>query len=270
MIVDLDECTGCNLCIIACKDEHVGSEHIPWTKSQPETGHFWMNLETFERGSIPKVRMTYLPILCQHCENAPCMKSCPENAIERRDDGLVWINQAKCNGCGLCVDGCPYGVIYFNEKLNVAQKCTWCAHLVDKGETPRCADICPHDAIKFGDENDPEIKALKAKTAIYHPEYETNPHVLYKGLPRPFIAGNVVDSEKKEALYGVEITTTDLFNDNVIRCISDKFGDFWIRDLNENHRYMLEFKIDNYEVYRTVVNTDTDRNIGDVILKKMN
>lgn len=270
MIIDVDECTGCNLCIIACKDEHVGSAQIPWTKPQPDTGHFWINLETYERGSIPKVKMTYLPLLCQHCENAPCMKSCPENAIDRREDGLVWINQEKCTGCGLCVDGCPYGVIYFNKELNVAQKCTWCAHLVDKGETPRCADICPHNAIIFCDEGDPRTEVLKAKSAVYHPEYETRPRIFYKGLPKPFVAGEIIDSGSDELLKDVEITITDLFNDRSFTTVSDEFGDFWIRDLDRNHLYKIEFKRVHYEMHTAIVTADKDRNIGEIFLKKRN
>lgn len=267
MIIDVDECTGCNLCIIACRDEHVGSAQLPWTKQQSDTGQFWIDVKTMERGSIPKVKVTYLPLLCQNCENAPCMKSCPEDAIERRDDGIVWINQEKCTGCGLCVDGCPYDVIYFNKELNVAQKCTSCAHLVDKGEMPRCAEICPHDAIVFGEEGDPRIEALKAKAEILHPEFEAKPIVLYKGLPRPFIAGAVADSSNGELMSGVKITITDLFNDKVTTTVTDEFGDFWINDLEKEHRYKLEFQKTGYEKLTRIVSADTDRNIGDVSLK---
>ena len=266
MFIDMDECTGCNLCIIACRDEHVGNAHLPWTKEQAQTGHFWIDVETMEQGTIPKVKMTYLPLICQHCENAPCMKSCPEDAIERREDGLVWINQEKCTGCGLCVDGCPYGVIYFNSELNVAQKCTWCAHIIDDGGMPRCAEVCPHDAIVFGDETDTRIKSLKEKSAILHPEYGTLPRVFYKGLPKPFIAGSVVSSNDDELLSGVRITVLDLFNDREIVTHSDEFGDFWIIDLEKDHRYLVTFEMEGYEKLTRVVNSDIDRNIGEIIL----
>ena len=148
-LIDVDKCSGCSLCIIACKDEHVGNSYAPWTAPQPDTGHFWIDVIPVERGKTPRVKMSYLPVLCQHCENAPCIKACPEDAIKRRADGLVWIDPAVCNNCGLCQEACPYDVIYMNEDLGIAQKCTGCAHRVDEGLLPRCAEVCPHDAIRL-------------------------------------------------------------------------------------------------------------------------
>ncbi len=266
--IDLDECTGCNLCIIACKDEHVGNSHEPWTKQQPDTGHFWMDVKTMERGKVPKVKVTYLPILCQHCENAPCMKVCPEDAISRDGNGLVQIDQEKCTGCGLCQEACPYDVIYMNEDLKVAQKCTGCAHLIEVGETPRCADICPRDAIYFADEDDPELLKLKAKSGILHPEFQAKPRVHYKGLPVPFAAGTVIDSDTDEVVAGVEVTALDLFDDTRRTTVSDEFGDFWFRNLSRGHKYRLDFQSQGYKVHTLVISAESDLNLGDILLKK--
>lgn len=264
--VDIDECTGCNLCLIACKDEHVGNAQYPWTGEQPDTGHFWMNLKTYERGQVPKVKVTYIPLFCQHCDNAPCMKVCPEDALYKREDGLVAIDQEKCTGCGLCEEACPYDVIYMNKELNVAQKCTGCAHLVDNGEIPRCADICPRDAIFFGDEDDPRLLKMKEKAGILRPEFEAQPRVHYKGLPRPFVAGTVVDMEKQEVVEGVRINAVDLFNDARFDVVSDEFGDFWLRDLSENHKYRIQFEHEKYRTHTIVVTAERDLNLGDVSL----
>lgn len=266
--IDLDECTGCNLCIIACKDEHVGNPQFPWTGPQPDTGHFWMDVVPKERGQMPKVKVTYLPLLCQHCDNAPCMKVCPEDAIAKRNDGLVWIDQEKCTGCGLCQEACPYDVIYMNEELNVAQKCTGCAHLVDKGETPRCADICPRDAIYFADEDDPKLIRLKEKVEVFHPEYEAKPRVYYKGLPKPFFAGTVVGKDTREILEAVKITATDLFNDRRFVATTDGFGDFWFREMEIGHKYRIDLESAGYVKNTMVVTADKDRNLGDIILER--
>jgi len=153
MVVNIDLCNGCYNCQIVCKDEHVGNDWSPYAKPQPNTGHFWMKLVEMERGSTPKVKVTYIPILCMHCSDAPCIEACKVKAIYRRDDGIVIINPEKCTGCRDCVYVCPYEAIYFNWDLNIAQKCTMCAHLLDKGwKEPRCVDACPTDALKFIDE----------------------------------------------------------------------------------------------------------------------
>ncbi len=228
-----------------------------------------MNLKTHERGQVPKVKVTYLPLMCQHCDNAPCMKACPEDALYKREDGLVEIDQGKCTGCGLCEEACPYGVIYMNEDLNVAQKCTGCAHLVDIGETPRCADICPRDAIFFGDEDDPKLIQLKKKAEILHPEFEAKPRIHFKGLPKPFAAGTVVDNEKDEVLSGARITASDLFNDTVVEAVSDEFGDFWLRNLSLNHKYRIDFRKEGYGEQTMVITVQKDMNIGDVSLNSL-
>jgi tetrathionate reductase subunit B len=269
-VIEVDKCSGCQLCVIACKDEHVGNDYAPWTRPQPETGQFWMRLDTLERGRIPRVRMTYLPILCQHCTNAPCMKACPEGAIKRRDDDLVWIDSALCNGSGLCKEACPYDVIYMNEELAVAQKCTGCAHRVDEGLSPRCVEICPHDAIVFADEMGAGASNGSPGEAlfVYHPEYQTRPKVYWKGLPKPWIAGMVIDAASDEVIPDVTITSVDLFEDRIVAVQSDEFGDFWLRALENDRKYKIEIRKNGYDDVFMVVTTDRDQDLGTIALKK--
>jgi tetrathionate reductase subunit B len=266
-VIDVEKCTGCHLCVIACKDEHVGSAYSPWTSPQPQTGHFWIRVKSMERGRIPRVRMTYLPLLCQHCTNAPCMKACGEDAIKRRDDGLVWIDPRACTGCGLCKEACPYDVIYMNDELEIAQKCTGCAHRVEQGLLPRCADICPHDAIVFGDEPD-GAPGPGEELEVYHPEYQAMPRTYWKGLPKPWIAGKVVDAESDEVIFEVAITSVDLFEDGSMTGRSDEFGDFWIRGLENGRKYRLEIRKEEYEQFRTIVTLDGDQDLGDICLQR--
>jgi len=265
-LIDVDKCTGCRLCVVACKDEHVDSGYAPWTKPQPEMGQFWIDVNSLERGRAPRVRVTHLPLLCQHCENAPCIKACPEGAIKRRNDGLVWIDPAACTGCGLCQEACPYDVIFMNGDLGIAQKCTGCAHRVDEGALPRCADVCPHDAIVFGDESD----KVFADTAlqIFHPEYQAEPRVRWKGLPKPWIAGTVIDAASDEVIPGVAITSVDLFENGSVTVRSDEFGDFWVRGMEKDRKYRVEIKKEGYEDFRAIVTTDGDRDLGTVSLNR--
>jgi len=270
-LVDAERCTGCNLCIIACKDEHVGSDHAPWTKPQPDTGHFWINVQGIERGRIPRVRMTHLPLLCQHCGNAACIKACPEHAIRRRDDGLVWIDPAGCTGCGLCREACPYGVIYMSAALGIAQKCTGCAHRVDEGSLPRCADICPHEAIVFADEADDVVREAErdGTLEVYRPEYRAEPRVLWKGLPKPWIAGTVIDAARDEVLADAKITSVDLVDDGSVTVRSDAFGDFWVKGMARDRKYRVAVSKDGYEEFLAIVTTTGDQDLGTVCLKRV-
>jgi Fe-S-cluster-containing dehydrogenase component len=172
-IIDTTICNGCYSCQISCKDEHVGNEWMPYAKPQPDTGQFWGKLNEYVRGQVPHVKMSYVFVPCQHCSDAPCIAACNVDAIYVRDDGLVIINPAKCTGCMNCVDNCPYGAIFYNEDLNIAQKCTGCAHLLDKDweyQVPRCYDSCPTGAIKFGEDSDLNTEIAEAETL--HPEYD--------------------------------------------------------------------------------------------------
>jgi Fe-S-cluster-containing dehydrogenase component len=142
-VSDVEKCLGCYCCQISCKDEYCGNDWMPYSKPQPMTGQFWRKVEEHVRGTVPKVKVAYIPTGCMHCDDAPCINACTDNAIYKREDGMVIIDPQKCTGQQLCIDACPYGAIYFNNTLNIAKKCTGCAHLLDRGwpiKEPRCVD----------------------------------------------------------------------------------------------------------------------------------
>lgn len=268
-LIDVDKCSSCGLCIVSCKDEHVENSHLPWAAPQPATGHFWIDVLKRERGTTPRVRMSFLPLNCQHCADAPCMTKCREGAIKRRDDGLVWIDPELCNGCGDCQEACPYDVIYMNDDLGIAQKCTGCAHRVDAGELPRCAEVCPHDAILFGDTASllPGDANDHRPAEAFHPEYETRPTVIWKGLPRPWIAGMVVDARSDEVVIGASVVVLDQSGQQAGTTVSDEFGDFWIKGLAQDSTYTVSVTKDGYEEFRSSVVTAKDCDLGTILLK---
>jgi Fe-S-cluster-containing dehydrogenase component len=278
LIFDAGKCTGCTSCVIACKDEYVANDWSPYSKPQPEYGHFWMKLEKMERGSTPRVKVSYRPHLCMHCDNPPCVGACPVNAIEKRNDGIVLIDPDVCNGCKqlpskLCMDACPYGVIYFNDDLGVAQKCTFCVHLLDDPGWklgPRCYDMCPVDGvITYGDDDDPRIRELIAKAEVLKPEANTKPRIYYLNLPKPFIAGCVVELERKEVVIGTKVTALELSTGEKYEALTDDFGDFWLKNLKWNNKYLLRVEKEGYEEkIPGVYKTDKDINVGDIFLAK--
>lgn len=262
-IIDVSKCNGCYSCQISCKDEHVGNDWTPYAKPQPDTGQFWIKINESVRGTVPKVKMAYRPILCMHCDNAPCISACKiKGGIYKRHDGMVVINPQKCTGCKNCIDACPYGAIYFNEDLNLAQKCTGCAHLIDRGwKDPRCVDICPAGAISFGEES--ELVERTKQAVVLLPETGAQPRVFYLNLPKKFIAGTVYDPVKEEVINGASCTLIDLTNGNKTSVETDGFGDFWFEGL-EVSQYSLEITKENKSKTITGIQTEKDVNLGDI------
>lgn len=176
MVIDLAKCIGCDACAVACKVENSTPGDI-----------WWAPVIHKEVGKFPKARMTFLPTLCMHCEDPPCLKACPTKSISQRDDGIVLIDEMKCAGSKACISACPYEAISMWEeeaplyentvtpleemaakkhRFGAAQKCTFCVHRMDYAEenglkpgvdrmaTPACVITCPTECRIFGNVQD--------------------------------------------------------------------------------------------------------------------
>lgn len=242
-VYDLEKCNGCHNCQIVCKDEHVDNEWLPYAMPQPDTGQFWSKVEEEVCGRVPHVRVNYLPVQCNHCDDAPCMKGNP--AVKKRDDGLVIIDPVESKGERGIVDACPYGHIYWNEELEIPQKCTGCAHLLDDGwEVPRCVDACCTGALRFGEEADfaDELK----DAVVLGEEFGTAPRVYYLNKPERFVAATVVDVDADEVVEGATAMLQRAADEEVVSTgETDEFGDIWFEDVRPDV-YRLWLKKDGY------------------------
>jgi Fe-S-cluster-containing dehydrogenase component len=274
LAVDVEKCTGCYSCFLACKDEYVGNDYLPFSVAQPNTGQKWMRIDEITQGSDSKVKVDYIPIMCQHCADAPCIKPGNDGAVYRRADGIVIIDPVKAKGRKEIADSCPYGVIFWNETLQLAQKCTLCAHMIDAGEkTVRCAETCPTQALVFGDMDDPKSEIslmLKAKAGgveNYKPEFGTKPIVKYISLPKPFIAGEVLLAGKEgECIQGAKVTLQSKADNKVMATETDFLGDFEFKGLVTGAEYTLRAEYKGYCAKEITVRTDASVNLGELVL----
>jgi Fe-S-cluster-containing dehydrogenase component len=238
LIIDVEKCENCSNCFLACKDEHVGNDWPGYAMSQASLGPSWINILSKERGSYPQIDVAYLPVPCMHCDAAPCIKT-SGGAITKRLDGIVLIDPEKAKGRKDLIDACPYQVIQWNEEQQLPQKCTLCAHLLDKGwEKPRCVQSCPTGALTFRKVDDREMERVvkEERLEIYKPKAATGPTVYYKNLYRftsYFIAGSVATRAggQEECVEGALVTLFDEAGNAKGEARADAFGDFKFDDL---------------------------------------
>ena len=200
MLIDLNTCAGCAACVMACKIEN-----------GTPSGMYWSKVLTHEEGVYPGVKKHVLPVQCQHCSNAPCVRACPTGASHYDEEGRVQIDYDKCIGCRMCMGACPYNARSFNwadpesnpyfeghgltpfeeahageHPMGVVEKCVQCKDRVAEGKDPACVQTCITKCRIFGDLDDPDsevsrkIRELDARPLL--DEYGTKPSIYYAGM----------------------------------------------------------------------------------------
>ncbi len=179
--IDLRKCIGCHACTIACKAEHdipIGVNRC-WVK-------------TVEKGSFPAVRRFFFPVLCNQCDDAPCVRICPTSALVKRRDGIVDLHGDVCIGCRACMIACPYDQLFIDPNTRTAEKCNFCANRVENELLPACVSVCPTECRIFGDLEDPTSELARIARAeavtVRRPEKSTIPKVFYIGAEESAIA----------------------------------------------------------------------------------
>ena len=240
LVIDVALCENCHNCTLAVKDEHIGNAFPGYAAQQPKHGHDWIKIERRVRGEGSMVDAAYRPTMCNHCDNAPCIRAAPD-AIKKRADGIVIIDPEKARGRREIVDSCPYGAISWNEELQLPQAWIFDAHLLDQGwREPRCAQVCPTGAIQALKVSDEEMSRVARDTGleVLKPELGTRPRVYYRNLYRfdkCFVGGSVTATVKSvvECIEGAAVILTRQGSE-VGRSVTDMFGDFKFDKLELN------------------------------------
>jgi len=195
MVIDLDRCTGCEACVVACHAENnistVGEDQAARGRAK-----HWIRVERYYEGEFPDVKVKFMPVLCQQCDAAPCEPVCPTYATHHTAEGLNSQIYNRCIGTRYCANACPYNVRFFNfynpvwdkplhlqlnpdvsvRTVGVMEKCTFCVQRIKAGEIqaeaekrevkdgeiqPACVQSCPTRAMVFGDLNDPQSEVSR-------------------------------------------------------------------------------------------------------------
>ncbi len=269
IVINSARCMACYACFMACKDEHCGWD-TPLSKSQPELGQYWMNIVEWERGDNPRrVKTATVPAPCSHCDNPACVAAAKDGGAYKREDGIVIIDPEKAVGQKAIADACPMGAVYWNEDLQLPQKCTMCAELLDDpdypGFEPRCVEACPNQALVFGDLADPESRVSKLIAANkVTPWKGLQGSVVHLNIPGKFLAGTVAyPQELEEVCIGAKVKITCAETGETKETETNWAGDYEFEDLPEGKTWTVEitfpgFKPAVYEGERT----DTDHYVG--------
>lgn len=274
LIVDVAKCTNCNLCTLANQDEHVDNEFEGYSAPMPRHDHRWIEIKGRERGSGPLMDVVYLPVMCQHCDDAPCMAAAKNGAVRKRPDGIVVIDPVRAKGQRAIADACPYGAVHWNEKLDLPQHWFFDAHLIDSGWTePRCAQVCATGALKAVNVSDQEMANIKTREGLeeLQPEAGTRPRVHYKNLRRfthDFIGGTVINTVNgiTDCVAGA-VVKLERAGSGVGETVTDAYGEFKIDGLEPNSgMYRLSIELGGEEVRRLDVDLVASVNVGRIEL----
>lgn len=196
--INLGRCIGCHTCSNACKMQNNVPMGLLWNRVMTEG----CDVIDGSLGVYPNLTRTYVPLVCQHCENPACQRVCPTGATYKDENGRVEIDYDKCIGCRMCMAACPYNARSFNweepvrdpdfnygdkdvpvRPRGVAEKCTLCKERTDRGDEPMCVKCCPTKARTFGDLDDPDSDIsrlhLRSTAHVLLEEQGTRPQVFY-------------------------------------------------------------------------------------------
>ncbi|MDF1536448.1 MAG: 4Fe-4S dicluster domain-containing protein [bacterium] len=200
-IIDLHKCIGCGSCVQACRRENKVPTgfYRTWVERYqkgPESDHAHIDSPNGGLYGFPAAtagvsgvsKAYFVPKMCNHCSEAPCVQVCPFGASFKSPDGVMLVDKERCMACGYCVQACPYAARWINPVTHVADKCTWCYQRITKGLKPACVQACPTGTRRFGDIRDPYDPVTKVlaeeRVGMLQPQLLTKPKCYYLGLDK--------------------------------------------------------------------------------------
>jgi Fe-S-cluster-containing dehydrogenase component len=199
MGVQIEKCIGCGKCVEACKIENDVPMEPYYFRTWVERYIIYADgdvsvdspnggIEGFPPVEIDKeiLRTFFVPKLCNHCENPPCVQVCPVGATFKSQDGVVLVDEDYCIGCRYCIQACPYGARFLDPRTHTAGKCTFCYHRITEGLLPACVEICPTQARIFGelDKMSTPLNRMmrQSNIQVLKAHMNTEPKVFYSDL----------------------------------------------------------------------------------------
>ena len=271
MLIDVAECTNCQLCTLAIMDEYVGNDWPGYAAPMPKHGHKWIDILQKERGQQPMIDIAYVPTMCNHCDDAPCVKAAPD-VVRKRDDGIVLIDPQKAKGRKDLIKACPYGHIWWNEELGVPQHWNFDAHLIDQGwQQTRGHQSCPTGAMRAILAEDAEMDEMARDQGLetMRPELGTRPRVYYRNLWRysKCFIGGTVSMATNGIVDCVEGAKVRLSKGGacIAETATDNYGDFKFDRLDENSgRHHVEISIASGATKTIEIDLGTSVNLGEI------
>jgi Fe-S-cluster-containing dehydrogenase component len=276
MIIDVAECTNCQLCTLATMDEYVGNDFPGYAAAMPKHGHRWIDILQKERGQTPMIDIAYVPTMCNHCDDAPCIRAAKDGAIIKRDDGIVIIDPVKAKGHKRLVEACPYGHIWWNEDLQLPQHWPFDAHLIDQGwNQTRGQQSCPTGAMRAIKLDDAEMARMAGEQGleILGRNLGTKPRVYYRNLWRytKCFIGGTVSAEANGVVDCLEGARVRLVKSGAIvaEAVTDNYGDFKFDKLDENSgAYTVEIEAKGRVMKSVDAQLGLSVNLGEIRLSQ--